>query len=199
MAAPPAPTAHLVVLDCNIYLDVARVLGEPFDWALLSHVVAKYRSGPLPNPAFPMLDSLFVVASLMSGRFAGSASAEVWISDHIEDMIDFKLEHDLHWSDPGRAAFFKDFVHDLVQARTSGDSIGEIQIPYGSPPLDHEDGLVFATVNTAGYTDTSYFKYCVTGDTEFCRARLPGLNRVFAPHQWVHYVRSAQAKLMLPK
>ena len=81
-----------------------------------------------------------------------------------------------------------DLVHDLVYGRSGGASIKDVPIPYGTPPLSHEDGCVYRTAADAGDAPT-VIRYCVTRDVAFRRAALPGDVLVVHPWEWVQLVR----------
>ena len=54
----------LVVLDVNIYLDMARLLGDPFSWDAFDAALAVHATEPNPHPADARIDSLRAIASL---------------------------------------------------------------------------------------------------------------------------------------
>lgn len=190
--ASAPPQAHLVVFDVNVYLDVARLLGEPFSWEGFSALAT--RAAQWPTPTDPMFDSVRAIATTLSGRFAGMEPLEVWTSDHIDDTVEFKAAQaplaGLGWS----AAAAGDLVVDLIGevcVRSHGGSV-PVEISYGAPPLDHEDGLVYRTANEAGDPSVYYERYCVTRDREFHEAMLPGPIEVLTPREFVSYVRLAR-------
>lgn len=174
----------VVVLDVNIFLDVARALGEPFSWAKFE---ASLASSPAP--------SVQAIAVLRSGKLPDGRAVEVWTSDHIDRLVALKAsqsstatderDRGLGWSVANAQDLIDVLVTDLV-IETSGGSVGEVQISYGTPPLDHEDGCVYATVRDAGFDGVVYVeRYCLTRDGQFRHAQLPGLIDVLEPHEWV--------------
>lgn len=182
---PPAEAGRVVVvLDVNIFLDVARELGEPFSWA-------KFEASLANNPS----PSIQAVAAIRRGMLPDGSVLEVWTSDHIDRLTALKASqpteaHDerdrgLGWSVTNAQGLIDVLVTDLI-VETGGGSVGEVRISYGTPPLDHEDGCVYATVRDAGFDDIEYAeRYCVTRDGQFRRAHLPGLIDVLEPHEWV--------------
>lgn len=79
---------HAVVFDCNVYLDVARLIGPPFSWEKFSATTAKIARDGVPHPRDASFDSLRAVALSTSGRFAAGEVLEVWTNDHIERLVD---------------------------------------------------------------------------------------------------------------
>ena len=69
---------HVVVFDCNIYLDAARIIGAPFSWEAFDRAVARLARLPVPHPTDKAFDSLRAMAACTSGRFAGEEVLEVW-------------------------------------------------------------------------------------------------------------------------
>lgn len=200
---------HRVVFDCNVWLDVARVVGEPFTWSAFERAVARIAKDPFPHPD-RFNDSLRAVAACTSGRFAGSERIEVWTSDHIDDTVAYKASQPsvpdedgymgLGWS----AAHAAELVDELVQTMvdlTGGDSMGGITGTEGHPPLDHEDGRVFKACRAIVDDDPLARVYCVTNDGDFLVAardgRLGDHTIVLTPARFVQLVRAARASLSI--
>jgi hypothetical protein len=203
------PECHLVVFDVNVYLDVARLIGEPYDPDQFDALVAQSANAKVPHPD-PSYDSLRALATCQSGNFDGSARLEVWTSDHIEELAYLKaiqpiappvnkelgrvLDEDrgLGWSEQSAQSLVDNLIGQLVYDFSAGDSVGEVNVSYGAPPLSHEDGCVYATAKEAGTADYYYQRYCVTRDKDFLQATLPGDIEVMHPSDWVNKVRSAR-------
>lgn len=83
---------HCVLFDCNVYLDVASLLGAPFEWAKFHQRSAQLHDAPLPHPSDQANDSLRALAVCLSGRFAGEETLEVWTSSHIEAIVRGKAQ-----------------------------------------------------------------------------------------------------------
>lgn len=187
----------VVVLDVNIYLDVAREVGEPFTWE-------KFEAALLDEPS----DSLLAVAALRLGVTPDGARMEVWTSDHIDFLVALKASlptdadeernRGLGWSVAGAQSLVDLLVGDLVYM-TRGGSVGEVRISYGTPPLDHEDGCVYATVRDCGHEDVFYDRLCVTRDGHFLRAKLPGLIDVIHPREWMIQHKAASRAIAFKK
>jgi hypothetical protein len=198
---------HIVVFDVNIYLDVARLLGPPFSWDRFDEAVIACRNEKLPHPHDAAYDSLRAIAVSRSGRFAGSHKLEVWTSAHIEGLVRHKAAQPVAGSTPeerGLGWLWEDadnlvasLVGDLVYDQSFGGTVGEVPIPYGAPPLSHEDGCVYETARSAGEEDQFPYRYCVTRDRELRQARLPGEIDVLFPHEWVQQTREARRRIAM--
>lgn len=171
-----------VVLDVNVYLDVAREIGDPFSWE-------KFDAALTGSPSH----SVLTVAALRSGTTPDGVQVEVWTSDHIDYLVALKAslpvvadeerDRGLGWSEAGAQTLVDLLVGDLTDV-TNGGSIGEVPTSYGTPPLDHEDGCVYATIRDCGHADIYYDRQCLTRDGHFLRSRLPGLIDVLHPRDW---------------
>lgn len=86
---PPGaePRRHLVVFDCNVYLDIACLLGPPFSWANFDAAAARAARQTVPHPVNPAVDSLRAVAACASGTFTGDETLEVWTNAHIDKLV----------------------------------------------------------------------------------------------------------------
>jgi hypothetical protein len=200
----------VVVFDVNVYLDIAELLGAPFTWEKLASAVAPQMGSPCPHPTDSRIDSLRAVALCTSGRFAGDQQLEVWTSSHIDHLVVHKLTQPtaaatqeltgLGWDLPASEYLLESLVYDLVYDKSGGGSVGEVKIAAGSPPLSHEDGLVFRTALEAGEAGaSSLVKYCITNDREFRKSE-PSLTSevlVLYPFEWVKLVRQARNKVAL--
>ena len=197
------PQRHVVVLDCNIYLDVARVVGGPFTWAKFVALVAQMAKEPVPSPRGPAFDSVRVVALCMSGRFAGDEPLEVWTNAHIDRMVRAKASDPtegvelpgLGWSIEDSEELVDLLIGGVIDA-SSGGSLGSEGFPDGDPPLDHEDGLVFGACRLLAGDDPLSNVYCVTWDMSFLQAhrdgRLPAHSRVVNASQMAAAIRIAR-------
>lgn len=201
---PPPGTRHVVVLDVNVYLDVARYMGAPFKWARMSQEAAKLRSNPhlRTQPGAP---ALLLAAACSSGRFAGSQPLEVWTSSHIAGYVHLKACEPAaaNRRDPGGLGWTQEDADllltglvDGLTSRTNGGTVGELTAPTGNPPLDHEDGMVFGAACHLGQEDLLAEVYCVTSDTGFLedyeKGRLPGHVRVLPPERMLALLERAR-------
>ena len=191
---PHSVVPTLVVLDVNIVLDVADLVGEPFSWERFDAVLAEHVDTTVPTPTDARIDSLKAIACLRQGRLPDGTPVEIWTSNHIDLLVAFKAtqardapdprDRGLGWSAAGAQRLIDDLIGDLVYP-SGGDSVGDVAISYGTPPLDHEDGCVYATVNNAGHDGLYYDRFCLTRDKGFRAASLPGLIDVLHPSEWV--------------
>ena len=193
----------LVVFDVNIYLDVARLLGDPFTWDAFDAALAVHATESSPHPTDARIDSLRAIASLRSGQSPSGVRREVWTSDHINLTAAYKLsqsaqapdirDRGLGWSAKSAQAFVDELIWGIVD-QTDGESVGEIIGSYGSPPLDHEDGRVLATARDAGFIEVDYYdRYVITRDRGFSTTdNLPGDASVQHPADWIDLDRGEQ-------
>lgn len=206
MAEVP-PQRHVVVFDCNVYLNVADLLGEPYAPESFARQAAQLAAAPLPATDFRH-DSLRAIAACTSGRFAGGETVEVWTSDHIDRMVRNKATHPttidpitgfqgLGWSREHAESLVLNLVQGIVDS-SGGGSIGQT-VPDGDPPLDHEDGLVYGACREIVRQDALCRSYCVTNDQPFLEAysegRLPGHSIVLTPARFVGLIRAARASV----
>ncbi|GAA3736337.1 hypothetical protein GCM10022239_10280 [Leifsonia bigeumensis] len=185
----------LVVLDVNIYLDVARIVGAPFTWEKFDAAVRVALESPIPNPTDAGYDSILAIATTRKGVHPSGARLEVWTSEHIDRLVALKAaqppdardprDRGLGWPAHYARELVEILINDVVVEYSNGDTIGVVAIPYGNPPLDHEDGCVFATARDSGWSGIYYERYCITRDVQFRTAALPGQIDVLHPHEWV--------------
>jgi hypothetical protein len=193
---------HAVVFDINIYLDVADLLGPPFTWEKFDAAAVTHRAAPLPNPD-RRIDSLRALAVSQSGRLVANQPLEIWLSNHIEELILTKARQPrdqatpelsgLGWTGDESESILEDLARDLAYERTNGGSVGDVRVSAGTPILSHEDGLVLAAAYAAP-TDTEgahYDRYCVTQDRDFRRAmpQLRGDVTIMYAYEWVNFIQ----------
>lgn len=207
-----AARRHVVVFDCNVYLDAAQLTGEPFTWAQASKIAAQHASSPIPFKTEPAVDSLRAIAVCTSGRLAGEELLEVWTSEHIRATVVYKAMQSakpdpttgyrgLGWSQRNAESLADELLAGIVNQSGGGDT--GPQFPDGNPPLDHEDGLVFGTCSCLAREDPLCSVYCVTRDRSFIEAhrqgRLPGHTRVLPPDVFLRLVRATRARYAMPR
>lgn len=200
------PRRHVAVFDCNIYLDVAELLGPPFSWDSFDAATARIAREPVPHPDDRAYDSMRAIASCTSGNFAANEPLEVWTNAHIDKMVRGKAIHPVTPAENGRAGLGWDpdeaqwlvdaLVHGVVQD-SSGGSLGE-SFPAGNPPLDHEDGMVYGACRQLAGEDPLAKVYCITRDRGFLKAARGGQLGdhaiVITPSSFVQLVRAARAQ-----
>lgn len=198
---------HLVVFDCNIYLDAASIVGQPFVWSNFDAAIARLARIAVPHPRDGAQDSLRALAACTSGRFAGDEALEVWTSSHIDTIVRGKASQPtspdprtgyqgLGWSMGEAQALVDSLIYGLVD-RSGGGSAGEL-FPDGNPPLDHEDGMVFGVCRHLAADDPLARVYCVTRDRGFLKAHDSGaLSRhsyVIPPAKFIALIRAARLR-----
>lgn len=206
------PERHVVVFDCNIYLDVAALVGAPFTWDKFYAAVAPLATVPVPHPSDAAYDSLRAVAACTSGRFAGDEVLEVWTNSHIDTIVRGKAQQPtdpsprtgfrgLGWSREDAQTLVDDLIGGLLE-RSAGGTLG-LGVPDGNPPLDHEDGMVYGACRSLAGDDPLCKAYCITRDREFLQASSEKLlrdhSRVLPPAKFVALVRAARAGYSMRK
>ena len=195
---------HAVVFDVNVYLDVADLLGPPFTWEKFNAAAARYQATPVGRDR--RVDSLRSLALTTTGRFAGPHLLQVWTSDHIEELVATKAsqpaiadhpdDRGLGWTADEADDLVEDLIWAIVYDKSGGGRCPNVEIPYGCPPLSHEDGIVYRTAEQCG--EDGAIRYCVTSDTQFRCAVLPGAITVLYPREWVALVRKSRFAASAP-
>lgn len=199
----------LVVPDVNVYLDVARLTGEPFTWDAFDNLVTLHTNESNPHPSNGNVDSLRAVATLRGPRSPLGIRREVWTSEHINETVAFKAhqstdatdrrDRGLGWSIAGAQGLIDELIWGLVEI-SDGDIAAHVNAPYGCPPLDREDGMVFATARDAGFMDAGYYqRFVITRDRGFQDAQLPGETQVIPPANWVDLHRGESRAIALKR
>lgn len=184
-------------MDCNIYLDVARRVGNPFRWDRFGQLVAQASRQPFPN-VDPVVHSLMALAVCQSGRMAGDEPLEVWTNTHIDKIVRGKAmdPNKLGWPEPSATSLVTDLIHGLT-SMSSGGTLGT-HYPNSNPPLDHEDGMVYGACRELSSDDLLANVYCVTRDEGFLTAgregRLDHHTRVLSPAEFVALVRAHRSR-----
>lgn len=199
----PGPTTFIVVFDVNVYLDVARYLGEPYSRARFNDEIVAITQQEGTRALTRAEWSLLALAVTSSGRLVGASPLEVWTSDHIDGLVFDKAQQPndpglepeecgLGWSEQNAESLVEELVWDCVD-RSGGGQV-RVSVPRGSPPLSHEDGLVYATARDAAGGNELAERIVVTSDEQFLRE--PGLcyPRVWRPARFVQYVRAERSK-----
>lgn len=197
----------IVVFDVNVYLNAAEALTEPFRWADLTDKIAEHYSDAGNAKVSPQIDALRCIALASSGRLAGDVLLEVWTSDHIDALVKLKAmqpsdeslddeDCGLGWSPENAEALLDDLVWRVVDD-SSGGTIGNVWRPRETPPLSHEDGLVYATARDADADDVLCRRFVVTSDRGFLKhcGDPEAYPRALSPAQFVQLVRSARQVL----
>ncbi|MFE5644454.1 hypothetical protein [Rhodococcus sp. NPDC056516] len=205
MGADPELEPHVVVFDVNVYLDIAGLVEQPFTWQQFDDLAGAVMSQPNPHPKDARLDSLRAVAVSRSGQLCRDVKLEVWTSSHIDNLVLGKAQtvvpdcNGALWTKENAIELHDTLVNDLVYDLSSGGSVGEIKIAVGNPPLDHEDGCVFATAMRAGEDDPA-LRFCVTRDTQFreSSSELHPRVSVVYPHEYLQMVLLARKPSRLP-
>lgn len=178
-----AARRHVVVFDCNVYLDVAQLTGEPFTWAQASKIAAQHASSPIPFKAEPAVDSLRAIAVCTSGRLAGEELLEVWTSEHIRATVVYKAMQSakpdpttgyrgLGWSQRNAESLADELLAGIVNQSGGGDT--GPQFPDGNPPLDHEGWLGVRHLQLLGQGRPAVFGLLCDARSQFHRSSQAG-------------------------
>ena len=202
-------TRHVLVLDVNVYLEVASLVGEPFTWANFNTIAARVAREACPHQN-AAVDCLRTIAMCQSGKFAGEDVVEVWTNAHIDRLVEYKAKQStvrdqdghrgLGWS----AANAEDLVDDLVYgttANSNGGTLGSVHMPDSNPPLDHEDGMVFGAGRYIAGDDPLSVVTVVTMDRgfvdEYRAGKLSPHVRVVFPGPMAAAMRAARQRLSI--
>jgi hypothetical protein len=200
---PPA----IVIFDVNIYVDLAELIAQPFEWDKLEAAALGHWNDPLPHGTNARYDSLRAVLMSKIGTVGTGESLEIWTSDHIDNLVIEKVRQkaidttSAAWTHDNAVDLHDELVNTLVYDMTRGGSVGRILNPLNHPPLDQEDGCVMRTAERAGDLPESP-RYCITRDREFretCRQHLlePSV-QVLYPHEWIAALRRARRPPFAP-
>ncbi|SEB99142.1 hypothetical protein SAMN04489844_1464 [Nocardioides exalbidus] len=199
----------VVVFDVNIYLDVARLIGAPFNTSALSDALARENGKPAPHRD-PKVDSARALVIARSGFLAGTQRLEAWTSDHINALVRHKAkqlddeallpeDRGLGWTAEHAQGLLDDLLWQVIEG-SGGDTVGNLRYPEHSPPLDHEDGMVLATALAAADGDLVCDRILVTRDRRFIEkcAEL-GHPRVMHPSQFVMLASRARSQAAMSR
>jgi predicted nucleic acid-binding protein len=161
--------ARGVVLDVNVWLDVAEMIG-PGATPEHRRLVEDRLADPGIREKYGRLgDSFDVWRIAASGRFAGHLPLRTIVSTSLLEVLDRKLRQPSRALDSRDQGFdwqsedVEDFLADAVLsvAEPLSADVDARMAPVLNPPLDHEDGMILATA-LAGEA-----RYLVTRDGQF--------------------------------
>ncbi len=195
---PDEGDACVVVPDVNIFLNIARHVGRPWDIGEFGEVAAPLRKPSTQKSG--IFDSVRCIDWCMTKLSPHSLRIAISTADHILNTVFYKATQPLHsvehngqglgWS-KADAEKIIDFIQDIVKF-TSGANLGFVP-PRGNPPLDHEDGSVLGAARAAIQATSVANGYIVTCDNDFISAAPKSLDvSVVDPFQWVHECRKAE-------
>ena len=197
----------MVVFDCNVYLDVANLIGTPLTWDALTEAVVTHSQVPLGSRRVPGLDSARALAVCTSGRFVANEPLEVWTGSHINFIVRDKAcqsttpdpktgYRGLGMTEDEADSLVEDLIGGILKSSRGGNA-GD-PFPDSNPPLDHEDGKVYGICRWLASDDPLAEVYCVTNDAGFLQAakqgRLGRHTRVMPPATFVQLIRRARTQ-----
>ncbi|WP_408929953.1 hypothetical protein ACKFR8_09925 [Corynebacterium axilliensis] len=190
-------THHVVVLDCNIILTLASHFDGSFTpsevKALVARSAVRATSQPILNAA-----RAFMLAT-RGETFTGQPISFV-TSRHILNTVIHKATQPSQGPTQEQqglglhrrvAEDLSDFFENL-----SMDSFGSViephqQVAENTPPLDHEDGMVYGLCRFLSGMDSRFHVWCVTSDRDFiAHAKTferANFIRVVAPGEFVNH------------
>ena len=182
-----------VIFDLNVYLDIARLIEEPFNETKLRTMVLRYK----PDISKPnrKLDAAAAVLLSSTGNLAGQQRLQVWSSTWIERGVENvakrpKSEVGLEWNESTAKGLRNDLIMTLAVGKSNGQSLREERYVSYSP-LSDDDSSVFHTARQA--LNFCSAAYCVTSDTDFIRDA-PNMGvKMMTPGQLVELIRRARA------
>ncbi|HQV17823.1 MAG TPA: hypothetical protein PLC22_05790 [Gordonia sp. (in: high G+C Gram-positive bacteria)] len=195
----PTPIPEcIVVFDVNVWLDAATLITQPFSWDEFDAIARSVNSLPAPHPDV-RYDCLRAIAMSRTGFYdSANQRLEVWTSAHIDRLVISKALEVVRdragrrWTQATAEGLVEDFLYQVLDD-TGGGTVGDIVVPMGNPPLDHEDGCVYRTAMDAG-DDHMSRKVIVTRDRSF-RQSAPSIGTfvdVVTPAEYVSELRKAR-------
>lgn len=207
------PQTWIIVFDANVFLDVARLLGEPFDLDRFNDEIAGRFREQFPHPD-RRVNALRALAAVTNGSITRTVTAQVWTSEHVDALVRHKAnqsdapwlderDRGLGWSAENAQRLVDELIWHCVES-SGGDTIGDVVIPRDSPPLEHEDGLVYATARDAHASDVLVERFVVTSDRDFLEhgSAQDSYPRALSPANFValiREVRGREARSRMPK
>lgn len=182
-----------VVFDLNIYLDIARLLDQPYAEAKLHSAILDHR--PNTERSNRQMEAGKAVAMCSTGNLSGAQRLQVWSSSWIERGVEnvakrSVVEKGLGWSAQNAAALRTDLITTTAVGRSNGSSLQTVRgISYNG--LSPDDSAVFHTASQALALCSRSF--CVTSDQDF-RDKAPRSGvQMLSPGQLVDLIRQARA------
>ncbi len=160
----------IAVFDMNIYLNVARLVGEPYSRNKLHNRLIT----PIVNPnerLKQIIDSAKLVAVVNSGVFAGNQPLEVWTSDWIvKGSINVANRsvgaNGLGWNLPNAQALGTELIFGTVVSPSRGSQLPtDKKVKFDD--LSPDDSQVLNTALQARALNPGSDVICVTNDGPF--------------------------------
>lgn len=167
-------THHVVVLDCNIILNLAQHFGGAFTSEEVNRLLSAHRSETTVREPVRNAARAFTLA-IRGQTFAGQPMSFV-TSRHILDTVIHKATQPQCGTRQEQRGLGLDRdtaqrIAALVEG-LSKDSFRRViepneQVAEKTPPLDHEDGMVYGLCRLLSGMDSRFHVWCVTFDREF--------------------------------
>lgn len=167
------PTHHVVVLDCNIILTLASHFDGSFTPSEVKALVVPSEDRAISEPILNAARA-FILAT-RNKTFTGQPISFV-TSRHILNTVIHKAAQPSQGSiqEQQGLGLHRRVAEDLSDffEKLSIDSFGSViepcqQIAVNTPPLDHEDGMVYGLCRLLSGMDSRFHVWCVTSDRDF--------------------------------
>lgn len=187
------PQPHIVTLDVNIYLTVARKLGPGFTDEQFMSCVSD--AGQHDTDVFALFQGLME-------PYPDGGLIEVWTGQHIVETALYKAELPLNGPTAEKSGFGwteeqSQSIANLilgVQTLTHGGFVIK-DGTYLHPPMDYEDGCVMQCAKTAHSSLNLCHRYCITNDYGMIDAARGSTQvKVMSPKTWCIRRRMVEAK-----
>lgn len=188
----------IVVFDMNIYIDVARLVKEPFSRQTMQIKVMGHKHNPDSNPN-PLISSAQVVGICASGVFAGSQKLQVWTNSWIENGVVRvakrpRNERGLGWSEGNAELLRTDLIHDTVVTPSGGRSVpADKTANYAG--LSWDDSQVLHTALHVLRLSPDSTSICLTNDKEFRNTDSCGPVTMLTPEEFLLLIRTARSQV----
>lgn len=208
---------HIVVADCNIFLNVVNHLRRPMSRDLEEEigalrreiVVERQKASSDQNRLFVESAQLLVMAARRSAP--DGLSVELHCSDHIQDVTHRKITHPTTALQPedrglGLSQVIADSITDEFIPALVATTAGALwragtHTSDKNPPLDHEDGMVYGLCRHLSGLDAFSTVWCITFDRGF-REQAANFERakfiiVVEPREFIRHVNNGARRRML--
>lgn len=186
----------VVVFDLNVYLDVARLIDEPYSKSKLQLKMLNQPTAPTRQEANQFASGKAVLFC-STGIFAGLQKVEVWTNTWIEKGIVRMAQRQPHqdglgWSEVGAKGLYQDLLMDSLVKPSKGQSLqADKRAKYGD--LSWDDSQVLHTALQAASFGRR--TYCVTGDREFRRTTVSNSVEMLTPTELVKRMKDLRTAI----
>lgn len=216
MTADSHPTHH-VVFDCNVALNVYRHFGPVKSIEDIRALNSKHHG---QSPAPPRFDAIHSLTLAAGGSIGDADSVVVHSTEHIQKTVLHKASQPLQEkAGVGNSRLPEDYGLGLTRADSRGLVSATIQGPVDAtggfilenslhsaektPPLDHEDGMVFGACKWLASCFPLDTIWCLTYDKNFIadakKFSESSYINVCYPSEYVTFHRSTAHKAVMAR